>query len=85
MRGYEVDGDQLKSFPLDSQVLQRCKPIYEVLPGWNTSTFGITDYDALPDNAKAYLSRIEVLCDLPIRIISTGPERNHTIMVAKSM
>ena len=50
------------------------------MPGWSESTVGATSYDELPDNAKAYLSRIEELVDTPIDIISTGPDREQTII-----
>jgi adenylosuccinate synthase len=58
-----------------------CKPIYEEMAGWTESTFGITEYDKLPSNAKAYLKRIEQVLDTPIDIISTGPDREQTIIL----
>lgn len=77
--GYMLDGETLDYPPLDTEEFARCKPIYEAMPGWQSDTFGVTDYDALPDNAKAYLKRLETLCDLPIQLISTGPDRHETI------
>ncbi len=56
-------------------------PVYETLPGWKESTLGIRDYDALPDNARAYLARIEETVGAPIDIISTGPDRDETIVL----
>lgn len=56
-------------------------PLYEELPGWEESTVGITSEAALPANARAYLRRIEELCDIPIDIISTGPDRDNTIVI----
>ena len=57
------------------------KPVYEELPGWNASTLGVRTYDALPENARAYLSRIETAVGTPIHIVSTGPERDDTIIL----
>jgi adenylosuccinate synthase len=54
--------------------------VYEELPGWKESTVGIRAHDALPKNARAYLERIEALAGVPIDLISTGPERDETIV-----
>lgn len=78
--GYEYQGKVLTEFPQSSAVLAECQPIYETLPGWRDTTFGITNFDALPDAAKHYLNRIEDLCGVPIVAISTGPERDQTIL-----
>jgi len=51
------------------------------MPGWKESTVGVREYDALPANARAYLKRIEEIVGIPIDIISTGPERNETIVL----
>jgi adenylosuccinate synthase len=56
-------------------------PVYEDLPGWKESTVGVTSYDDLPDNARAYLHRIEEIVETPIDIISTGPDRTETIVL----
>ena len=58
-----------------------CEPVYEDMPGWKRSTVGITDYDELPENARAYLARIQEIVATPIDIISTGPDRKETISV----
>jgi adenylosuccinate synthase len=58
-----------------------CNPVYEDLPGWSQSTFGVNAFDALPANARAYLRRIEALTGVPIAMVSTGPERDETILV----
>jgi adenylosuccinate synthase len=79
--GYRLDGKECTSVPFDAETLARCEPIYETLPGWQTSTFGITQYDQLPANAKAYLKRLEEVVEVPVDIISTGPDRNHTIIL----
>ena len=76
---YRYRGKSLSYLPLDATVLGECEPCYEVLPGWQCSTFGLTEHAALPDAAKAYLSRLEALCGVPLQYISTGPERSQTI------
>ena len=58
-----------------------CEPVYEDLPGWKGSTVGVTRYEDLPDNARAYLRRIEEIVETPIDIISTGPDRSETIIL----
>ena len=55
--------------------------IYETLPGWTESTFGVQSFDQLPENAKGYLKRIEEVCGAPIAIVSTGPDRVETIVL----
>ncbi len=76
---YDVEGERMDVSPSGS--LANCKPIYEELPGWSGSTVGVTDPDALPANAKAYLARIEELTETRISIISTGPDRKETMIV----
>ena len=78
--GYRKDGKMLAMLPIGSDEVVGCEPIFETLPGWCESTFGATSYAALPKAAQAYLARIETLCDIPIDIISTGPERSETIL-----
>ena len=56
-------------------------PIYDTLPGWSESTFGATRWDALPANARRYLERVESFIDAPIDMVSTGPDREHTILL----
>ena len=72
-------GDTLDYFPADINLLSRCRPIYETLPGWRESTAGVTDFNSLPQNARFYLRRIEELSGAEIDIISTGADRLHTI------
>ncbi len=76
--GYEADGKAIGYFPCTT-VLDRCQPVYEILPGWKSDIRGITDYDALPANAKNYISFVEKGLGYPIRYISTGPNRSHII------
>ena len=78
--GYRKDGKILDVLPMGSDEVANCEPILETLPGWNESTFGVTSHEALPAAARAYLARIEALCEIPIDIISTGPERDETIL-----
>jgi adenylosuccinate synthase len=77
--GYEFDGQRWDTPPADSSVYADCQPVYETLPGWSEVTFGMTDYEALPSQARAYLSRIEELLNVPIVLLSTGPQRHQTI------
>jgi adenylosuccinate synthase len=67
----------VESIPADARVLDACKPIYETLPGWDESTFGLTDFSELPKNAQRLLQRIEEVCECPVKMLSTGPDREH--------
>ncbi len=78
--GYESEGRRLLLPPPGAKALAGCKPIYEELPGWQTSTVGVDNLAALPNNARAYLQRIEDLLEIPIDIVSTGPDRIETII-----
>jgi len=78
---YRKDGEMLQEGPGDALNLAACEPVYEDLPGWRGTTSGLRDYGELPDNAKRYLERIEELVGVPIDIISTGAERNDTIIL----
>jgi len=76
---YRYDGQQVDILPMDARILDKCTPIYEELPGWQGSTYGATSLESLPANALAYIKRVEELLEIPIDIISTGPDRNQTI------
>jgi adenylosuccinate synthase len=78
--GYNLEGAFSEILPVGAEELERCHPVYEELPGWMESTVGIRAYDALPSSARAYLGRIEELAGVPIDLISTGPEREETIV-----
>ena len=78
---YELDGKTITTPPIGADLYEKCTPIYEEMPGWSESTVGAESYDDLPDNAKAYLKRIEELTKTPIDIISTGPDRDETIIL----
>ena len=77
--GYEEDGTHVEGFP-DMGRLSFCRPIYEVLPGWQTATAGIKTHSALPQPAKDYIARLENLTGCSVDLISTGPDRVHTIV-----
>jgi len=79
--GYELDGEVTDILPTGADDIARCKPIYETMEGWTDSTVGVTDYDKLPVNARLYLQRIEHVTGVPIHVISTSPDRDHTIMM----
>ncbi len=79
--GYELDGERVDILPLGADDIARCQPIYETLEGWSESTVGVTDYAKLPINARLYLQRIEHATGVPIHLISTSPDRDHTIMM----
>ncbi|RZJ09634.1 MAG: adenylosuccinate synthase [Rubrivivax sp.] len=79
--GYELNGKQTDILPLDADEIDACTPIYETFPGWTETTFGATTWNALPANARAYLKRVEEVIGAPIDMVSTGPDREHTIML----
>jgi adenylosuccinate synthase len=79
--GYELDGRRIDILPLDADDIVACVPIYERFPGWSESTAGATSWDALPRNARAYLERVAELIGAPIDMVSTGPDREHTIVL----
>lgn len=77
--GYRYRGEIISHFPVNLCELSHCEPVYETMPGWQNVTFGVTDFAALPQAARNYIARLEVLCGVPIDMISTGPERDQTI------
>ena len=76
---YALDGQRIETFPTDLTVLARCKPIYEVLPGWEQDITAVDTFDALPLQARQYVERIEELLGIPASYISVGPGREQTI------
>ena len=78
---YEINEQEYDYLPFNENVQKEIKPIYKIMPGWKTSTFGITQYADLPLNAQNYIKYIEEIIDTKISIISTGPERTQTIDV----
>jgi adenylosuccinate synthase len=79
--GYELGGRRIGILPLDADDIAECVPVYDTFPGWSESTFGVTEWDKLPENARAYLQRVEALIGAPIDMVSTGPDREHTIVL----
>lgn len=77
---YEKDGKPVEILPLSADEFDGCKPVYIDMPGWQESTLGVTEYEKLPANARAYIEKIESLAGVPIDIISTGPDRRETII-----
>ena len=79
--GYTNDAGGTVANPIDAVDYENLRPVYETLPGWSESTVGLKSLDALPANARAYISRLEALVGAPIDIISTGPDREETILL----
>ncbi len=79
--GYELDGDRLDYLPTAAEEQARCKPIYEEIDGWSTSTEGARSWADLPANAIKYVRRVEELIECPVALLSTSPERDDTILV----
>lgn len=77
---YEIDSERTDVLPLGADDLARCKPVYETLPGWSQSTVGVCRLADLPQAARTYLARIESVSGVPIDMISTGPDRDETIV-----
>ena len=78
--GYDIDGQFSELLPAGAEDTARCQPVYEDLPGWSESTLGARRLEDLPRNARAYLDRIEAICGVTIDMISTGPDREQTIV-----
>jgi adenylosuccinate synthase len=78
---YELDGKKIDVLPIGADDVAGCKPIYEKVAGWTENTFGVKTWDGLPKNAQNYLKRLEALCGVPVAIVSTGPERDETIVI----
>lgn len=79
--GYRINGVLHDTPPVGADAIAQCEPVYEEHAGWDVSTFGIREFDKLPANARAYLKRIEEVTGTSIDIVSTGPDRNETIVL----
>ena len=79
--GYELHGRRVDILPLDADDISACRPVYESFPGWSETTAGITQWDALPANARRYLECVQGYIGAPIAMVSTGPDRDHTILL----
>jgi adenylosuccinate synthase len=82
--GYRLKGKTCESFPAVAQELREVEPVYETLPGWNSSTEGMTELDELPARARDYVEFISERIGVPAGLVSTGPERSQTIVVRGS-
>ena len=78
--GYRVDGQPLDLLPIGADEVARCEPVYESMPGWEGTTYRVKRWEDLPVAARNYLDRLEELCGIPVDIVSTGPERDETIL-----
>ena len=81
---YRYEGELIREFPADLSVLEACEPVYETLPGWSTSTAGARAFDRLPAGAQRYLERLAELAGVEIGMVSTGPDREDTILRGSS-
>jgi adenylosuccinate synthase len=79
--GYQLDGETIDILPMGADEIARCVPIYESIPGWSESSVGVTEYAKLPANAQKYLKRIEEVTGVPVHVVSTSPDRDHTILL----
>ncbi|HEY7803310.1 MAG TPA: adenylosuccinate synthase [Orrella sp.] len=79
--GYRIDGQFTELLPFGAADVARAEPVFEELPGWEGSTVGVTEFDKLPANARQYLMRISEVCEVPIDMVSTGPDRDETILL----
>jgi len=80
---YEIDGKKTINFPTNIADLEKAKPVYEEVDGWDEDLTKLTEYEKLPNQAKNYLKRIESLIKVPISIVSIGPQRSQTIILKK--
>jgi len=78
--GYKYGDEIIENFPASLHILGKCEPIYETLPGWSEDLSECETFDALPQNAKNYIERIEALTGVPVKIVSVGPKRSQTII-----
>jgi len=79
--GYRVDGMPVEVPPIGAEGFLKIEAVYEELPGWKQSTYGIKRYDDLPEAARNYLKRMEEITEAEVAMISTGPDRDHTIVL----
>lgn len=77
--GYRHEGQMLKYFPADLEILAEAEPVYEELPGWQSQTSNAKRFSELPPKAQAYVTRLEELTGVKVKLISVGAERNQTI------
>lgn len=83
--GYECDGEILQAPPSTISRLAKCRPVLEEMPGWSEDLSGMKSFDELPDNAKAYIRKIEEVTGIPVGVISVGPDRSQTIVTDRKL
>ena len=83
--GYKYKGELMKGVPASLNVLAEVEPVYETFPGWMTDTSGIRSYDDLPENARKYLERMAEVTGIALGIVSVGPSREQTIVLARDL
>ena len=79
--GYKINGQFSDILPVGAESLEGCVPVYEDMPGWSASTVGVKRYEELPAEARNYLKRIAEICEIPVDMVSTGPDRDETIVL----
>ncbi|MDU2065092.1 MAG: adenylosuccinate synthase [Sporomusaceae bacterium] len=79
--GYKYNGEMIGEFPASLKVLGAVEPVYEEFPGWKTSTCHIRKYEDLPENARKYLERLSEVAEIPLGIVSVGPDREQTMVL----
>ena len=78
---YEVEGGRRNTMPATLPELERCRPVFEDLPGWSEDIRGVRRFEDLPANTRNYLKRVEELAGVPIQVVSVGPDREETILL----
>jgi adenylosuccinate synthase len=81
--GYKINGEAVDILPYGAENIELCEPIYEDHPGWSGSTVGVKRWEDLPKSAQVYLRRMEALVGAPIALVSTGPDREETIVLQR--
>jgi adenylosuccinate synthase len=79
--GYRFDGQPVDILPFGAEAVARCEPVFQDFPGWSQSTFGVRRWSDLPESARAYLEALSRFAGVPIDLVSTGPERDQTIVL----
>ncbi|MDH4215388.1 MAG: adenylosuccinate synthetase, partial [Gallionella sp.] len=79
--GYRINGVESDILPVGADALKDCQVVYEEMPGWSQTTVGVQRYEELPQAARNYLERIAKVCGVPVDMVSTGPDRDETIVL----
>jgi adenylosuccinate synthase len=78
--GYRINGREIDQVPYDAGQMSEAEPVYETMPGWKEKTVGVSRFQDLPEKAREYIARLAELSGAPFAFISTGAERNETII-----